>query len=168
MSGLLSVWHFLFLFLFSFLFFWVNPNAYWIPYMHCSWDKLCQEVLCSRRGTVNVEQHAVLAGSLCCAAQWEWEFVMLLLCLRLHLRVQRQPPVLWWEGCPLVRACQEDPCRPAFSRSVHRYANWLFFFFLISATNYPNCHKWTSAGWTQMNWWIDDIPSCTRTLTTAV
>lgn len=33
-------------------------------------------------------------------------------------RVQQQPPALWWEGCPLVRACQEDPCHPAFSRSV--------------------------------------------------
>lgn len=29
--------------------------------------------------------------------------------------VQQQPPVLSWEGCPLVKECQEDPCHRVFS-----------------------------------------------------
>lgn len=37
----------------------------------------------------------------------------------LGFRVQQQHPVLWWEGYPLVRACQEDPCHLAFSRSAN-------------------------------------------------
>lgn len=50
-------------------------------------------------------------------------------------RARQQRPVRWWEGCPLARACQEDPCHLDSSRSV--YITRSSTSLLVSVLNQP-------------------------------